>query len=236
MITDYKSLILNYLGDVKEYPVSIVTMKKGDERVKIENVTVFKYLGVQLDVQQCDTGETEMKYRINQANAKFRDMKHVFQNQGIRLGTRIMFYNAFVRCRMCFLCGCWCITDKLRRKLQSTQMDHLRDMLRGGWSRQGGPRDAQDDIGYNFAYVYRNSRIYGLTKTSTVLNFVDFQRAKWVSHVVRTDNDRLIKQTMFEVSQSTRAGKTTSVLDQFLKETRNYDFEDSAVYRVRTTG
>lgn len=111
-------------------------------------------------------------------------------------------------------------------------MDHLRGMLRGGWSRRGGPRELQDEIGYNFAYFYRNSRIYELTKQTTVLNFVDFQRAKWIAHVVRTDNDRLIKQTMFEVSQSTRAGKTTSVLDQFLRETRDYDFQDSAVYKA----
>lgn len=97
-----KSLILNYTGDIENYPDSIVTIKKGDTRVKIENVSVFKYLGVKIDIQQYDTGETEIKYRINQANAKFRDMKHVFQNQGIRLGTRMMFYNAFVRSRMCF--------------------------------------------------------------------------------------------------------------------------------------
>ena len=80
--------------------------------------------------------------------------------------------------------------------------------------------------------MYRDSRIYELTRSETVLNFIDFQRAKWISHVVRTDNDRLIKQTMFESTQRTREGRTVSVLDQFLKETRNYDFEDSVVYKA----
>ena len=223
-----KSLILNYSGKIEDYPSSIVTIQGQN----IENVTVFKYLGVKFDVEQCNTGETEIKYRIILANSKFRDLKHVFENKSIRLGTRLMFYNAFVRSRLCFLCGTWCITQKLRKKLETCQSQHLRSMIRGGWARRGGSRELQDEVGYNFAYLYRDSRIYELTRSGTVLNFIDFQRAKWISHVVRTDNDRLIKQTMFESTQRTREGRTVSVLDQFLKETRNYDFEDSVVYKA----
>ena len=223
-----KSLILNWSGKIEDYPKNIVSI----QGVNIENVSVFKYLGVKFDVEQCNTGETEIKYRIILANAKFRDMKHVFENKNIRLGTRLMFYNAFVRSRLCFLCGTWCITQKLRKKLETCQSQHLRSMVRGGWARKGGSRELQDEIGYNFAYLYNSTKIYKLTKSETVLNFVDFQRAKWVSHVVRTDNDRLIKQSMFEQTQNSREGRTVSVLDQFLKETRNYDFEDSEVYRA----
>ena len=50
--------------------------------------------------------------------------------------------------------------------------------------------------------------------------------------MIRTDNDRLIKQTMFESTQRTKEGRTVSGLDQFSKETRNYDFEDSVVYKA----
>ena len=223
-----KSLILNWAGNIEDYPKNIVSI----QGVDIENVSVFKYLGVKFDVQQYSTGETEIKYPIILANAKFRDMKHVFENKNIRLGTRLMFYNAFVRSRLCFLCGTWCITQKLRTKLETCQSQHLRSMITGGWARKGGSRELQDEIGYNFAYLYNSAKIYKLTKSETVLNFVDLQRAKWVSHVVRTDNDRLIKQTMFENTQNSREGRTTSVLDQFLKETRNYDFGDSEVYKA----
>ena len=90
----------------------------------------------------------------------------------------------------------------------------------------------QDEVGFNFARVYSNEKIYKIAKTEPVLEFVDAQRAKWVAHVVRCDNDRLVKQTMFEVTQRTRQGNTTSILDQFLKQTRNYDMSDSTVYKA----
>ena len=71
-----------------------------------------------------------------------------------------------------------------------------------------------------------------IAKTEPVLDFSDAQRAKWVAHVVRCDNDRMIKQTMFETSQRTRTGRTTSILDQFLKQTRTYDISDADVYKA----
>ena len=55
-----KSLILNWTGKIEDYPKNIVSI----QGVK------FKYLGVKFDVEQCNTGETEIKYRIILANAK----------------------------------------------------------------------------------------------------------------------------------------------------------------------
>ena len=65
-------------------------------------------------------------------------------------------------------------------------------------------------------------------------NHVDAQTAKWCAHVIRCDNDRLIKQTMFDEAQNSRVGMkgVSSVLDQFLKITRTHDFEDADVYRA----
>jgi len=64
-----------------------------------------------------------------------------------------------------------------------------------------------------------------------VLDFCDFQRAKWISHVVRKDNDSAVKQLMFVTTQTTRSGRTTSSLDQLLDVTRGYDMSDSLVYK-----
>ena len=90
----------------------------------------------------------------------------------------------------------------------------------------------QDEVGFNFARVHSNEKVYKIAKTEPVLDFTDSQRAKWIAHVVRCDNDRLVKQTMFEVTQRTREGRTTSTLDQFLKQTRNYDISDSTVFKA----
>ena len=106
--------------------------------------------------------------------------------------------------------------------------------MSGGWKRRGGPKEMRDEIGYDFRPVYNNSRIYEICRTNSVLNFVDAQTAKWCAHVIRCDNDRLIKQTMFDEAQNSRVGMkgVSSVLDQFLKITRTHDFEDADVYRA----
>ena len=90
----------------------------------------------------------------------------------------------------------------------------------------------QDEVGFNFARVYSNEKVYKIAKTEPILDFVDSQRAKWIAHVVRCDNDRLVKQTMFQTTQLTREGRTTSILDQFLKQTRNYEINDSTVFKA----
>ena len=71
-----------------------------------------------------------------------------------------------------------------------------------------------------------------MSKAEPVLEFVDSQRAKWIAHVVRYDNDRMAKQTMFESSQFSRVGRTSSILDQLLKETRKYDLSDDEIYKA----
>ena len=161
-------------------------------------------------------------------------MDHVFSNQSIHLSIRLMYYHAYVRSRLCYLCGCWNISQKLRKKIETCHMKHLRVMVSGGKRRKGGPREMSDEVGYNFAFVYKNLNIYKICKTDSVLNFADAQKAKWCAHVIRCDNDRVVKQTMFDESQNSREGMKgmTSVLDQFLKITREHDMEDGQVYRA----
>ena len=221
-----ESMIINH-PDPENYPTSIITI----DSINIKNVEVFKYLGVKIDQKDYKTGENEIKYRINQANAKFRELDHLFTNHTIKLGTRLMFYNAFCRSRLCYCCSCWVITEKQRKKVERCQVKHSRSMIKRGWSRRGGPRSMQDEIGYDFSYFYKKQNLYHISKVEPVLNFVDSQRAKWISHVIRYDNDRMAKQSMFELSQFSRIGRTSSILDQFLKETRKYDLSDDTVFK-----
>jgi len=223
-----ESMIINWSGDPENYPKSIITIGN----INIKNVEIFKYLGVKIDHSDYKTGDNEIKYRINLANAKFRELDHVFTNHTIELGTRLMFYNAFCRSRLCYCCSCWVITEKQRKNVERCQLKHLRSMIKRGWSRRGGPMSLQDDIGYDFSYFYRKQDLYHISKAQPVLEFADSQRAKWISHVIRYDNDRMAKQSMFELSQFSRIGRTSSILDQFLKETRNYDLSDDVVFKA----
>ena len=108
---------------------------------------------------------------------------------------------------------------------------HLRTMVRGGFERRGGVRELRDEVGYNWKWVYNYKKLLKICKTDPVLDFSDFQRAKWISHVIRKDNDSAVKQLLFEVSQTTRKGRTTSSLDQLLDVMGSYDMSDSLVYK-----
>ena len=115
--------------------------------------------------------------------------------------------------------------------IRKVHTKHLRTMVRGGFERRGGARELRDEVGYNWKWVYTYSRLLNICKTDAVLDFCDFQRAKWISHVIRKNNDSAVKQLLFEVSQTTRSGRTTSSLDQLLDVTRQYDMSDTLVYK-----
>jgi len=104
-------------------------------------------------------------------------------------------------------------------------------MITGGFDRRGGDLSQRDEIGYNWAYVNSYKKLLDIGKTDPVLNFSDFQRSKWISHLIRKNNDSTVKQLLFEKSQITRVGRTTSSLDQLLKVTRQYEMSDDMVYK-----
>ena len=120
-----KSMVLNFTGKPEDYPKNLITIQNN----AIENVKVFKYLGVKLDSHEYNTGTVEIKYRINSANNKFRELKHMFLNQSIKLHIRLLFYHAHVRSRLCYLCGGWNVSQKLSTKVETCHMKHLRNMV-----------------------------------------------------------------------------------------------------------
>ena len=107
--------------------------------------------------------------------------------------------------------------NKLRKSIKMYQMKHLRMMIRGGWSRKGG-KDREID-GYDWSLRYNDKAVYRICKTG--------------GHVVRRGNDKMIKRSMFEASQTTRVGTrgTGSVLDDVLKMTRGTDLNDNQVWK-----
>ena len=191
----------------------------------------YKTRNNQFDKSDYKTGKTEINYRISCASFKFNKMKHIFQNTSIKMKVRIIYYNAYIRTRLCYGAQLWNLPQNLRNKVKKVHTKHLRSMVRGGFERRGGARELRDEVGYNWKWVYTYQRLLEICRTDPVLDFCDFQRAKWISHVVRKDNDSAVKQLLFEVSQTSRNGRTTSSLDQFLRVTRGYDMSDSLVYK-----
>ena len=69
--------------------------------------------------------------------------------------------------------------------------------------------------------------------TQPILDFVECQRMNWIAHLVRRDNDVLVKQLLFEESQTTRAGTSgiPSFLDQFLRNTKSYEITNAQLFQ-----
>ena len=244
-----KTMILNY-KEPKTTPKKSSTNKKRKKSKKkskyptnlvkiggqvIENVSIFKYLGVKIDKSDYRTGKSEINYRISCANFKFYKMKHIFQNKSIKMKVRMIYYNAYIRTRLTYGSQLWNLPFNLRGKIQKVHTKHLRTMAIRGFERRGGPSSLRDEIGYNWKWVYRYNDLLKICRTDPVLDFTDFQRAKWISHVIRKNNDSAVKQLLFEVSQTTRIGRTTSSLDQLLDVTRQYDISDTTVYKTSVT-
>ena len=200
--------------------------------VPIDNVSTFKYLGIKLDKSDYKTGKTEINYRISCARYKFKNMDHIFKNKNIKMKVRIIYYNAYIRTRLCYGCQLWNLPETLRAKVQGIHTKHLRFMVRGGFERRGGDLSQRDEIGYNWAFVNSYKKLLDIGRTDAVLDFSDFQRAKWISHLIRKNNDSTVKQLLFEKSQTTRVGRTTSSLDQLLKVTRQYEMCDDMVFKT----
>jgi len=200
--------------------------------VPIDNVSTFKYLGIKLDKSDYKTGKPEINYRISCANYKFKQMDHIFKNNKIKMKIRLIYYNSYVRTRLTYGCQLWNLPEKLRGKIQGVHTKHLRTIIRGGFERKGGDLSRRDEIGYRWAFVKPYKKLLDIAKTDPVLNFSDFQRAKWISHIIRKNNDSTVKQLLFEKSQTTRTGRTTSILDQVLKVTRQYEMSDDTVLKT----
>ena len=138
----------------------------------LKNVTEFKYLGAYLCHNEPNTGDTELNYRIQIANAKFFELSNLLQNFNVHLKTRIMFLNSFVRSRLTYSCQNWNLTTAQCNRLDAFYRTLLRRMIRGGFKRID--RDEND-----FRYKLNNAKLHYLCKTTDVSVFMKEQQFKY---------------------------------------------------------
>ena len=202
-----ESMILNYQGS--EYPDNIISINNN----KIKNVKHFKYLGSTISFNEVGTSHREIKNRIGMAHGKFSELKKLLCNYHLKLSTRIRFYEVYVRSRLCYCCETWSLLKEQLNSLEATHMQFLRRMVRGGMERITSAKDMkklkeegnEDEI--NWKWKHTNAKIFNLTKTLSMEEFIERQNCRWIAHVVRAPNEAITKQLLFTEERFTLIGR-----------------------------
>ena len=151
---------------------------------------------------------------------------------------RMRFFDAHVRSRMTYACQTWSLSKSQRDKLDSAQMKLLRQMVTRGNSYRGQyNKDYESDSAkkeIDYGRIYSNARIYEITGSCALSDYIGNQQAKFVAPTVRGDNFRETKQLMFpDKEQFTKSGNgicdllrkyKSMELDNFLRAARSREF------------
>jgi hypothetical protein len=170
------------------------------------------YLGATITYNEPGTATKELDRRIGLAHGKFAELKKVLCNYHLRLNIRMKYYNTYVRSRLGYCCETWTLTRKQYERMEAIHVRFLRRMVRGGMSRV----TSKDDIetakkektteNINWAWKLNNSKIYDITKSTPLQEYIQMQNTKWVAHIVRATNDTLTKRLMFVDEKFTKQG------------------------------
>ena len=198
--TKTETMILNHTSHA-QYPESIVKLRS----TQLKNVKNFAYLGVQLNYEQCSTGDEEINQRIQMAIAKFAQMSNLLQNFHLNLRLRVLFLNSFVRSRLTYACQNWNLTTIQYERLDVTYRTFLRRMVRRGFQHV-------DEKNNDYRYVITNDVLHRICGTRDVNCFVKDQQKNYVAHVIRMPTSRGVKLLTFNDDHYVKKGRSAPTL------------------------
>lgn len=200
-----ETMIINYkYTQSEEYPSSIITLRN----TSINNVKQFKYLGSYLHNDEPSTGDVEVNHRIQLANVKFAELSNLLQNFRIKISTRILFFNSYVRSRLTYSCQNWNLNINQYEKLDVTYRIFLRRMVRGGFKRL---HENEND----FRLKYSNMKIHQICGTKDVSEFIKKQQNSYAAHLIRMNLGRNVKKLTFNDDIYSKSGRPVpSLLEQ----------------------
>lgn len=178
-------------------------------KISINNIPImpcqtYRYLGTQIHHLETTTGDTEINARIESADNRYASMKSLFHNHKIHLYIRIMFLNSFIRSRLCYNCANWSLTKAQTTRLNTSYQIMLRKMIRNGFRRHPN----QDDETPDFRYWYTTEDLLNICKVPSISDFISKQQEKYISHLIRADNDSIMKKLMLSADKNKKRGKT----------------------------
>ena len=108
-------MILNYLGKPDDYPKSICNI----DSIDIQNLKKFKYLGTIFTSFNSNVTDEKIFYRKTAAEIKMGEFMTIFSNNHLNMKIKLLFYNCYVRKRLCYGAHTWNLNQKQRKQLKS---------------------------------------------------------------------------------------------------------------------
>ena len=197
------TMILNNHLVSQHYPETIISI----ENTQIENVELFKYLGCNIKYDEPCTGDSELEFRIDTAHNKFYELGKKMMNHRIQLATRVTFLNALVRARLTYSCQTWNLSQIQVDRVSSSYCSLLRKMVKGGYRKVVG----------TFRFVLSNNDLLRKCRTESIPDYISRQQRNFVAHVVRSDNNRVIKRLTFNDNEARRPGRRRTLYGTVLE-------------------
>ena len=121
-------------------------------------------------------------------------------NYRINLITRVKILNALVRSRLSYGCQTWTLSSEQKNRINSFYCGLLRRMVRGGFKRK------EDRM----AFEKSNKDILEICKTEEMSTFIARQQKCFLAHIIRTEDNTLVKSLTFNADTIRRRGRSTS--------------------------
>jgi hypothetical protein len=148
--------------------------------VSLKNVDDFKYLGA---IRTMDgKSVTEILSRIRAAKFRFSEKRQLFRNRSSPFTEKMLWYHTFVLSTLLYGCETWTTDANMFRKLESFNLQCLRQMYGRSWD-------------YNISYASRLKR----TGMVTIESLVRQRRLNWLGKMSKMDESRLPKKVMYAV-------------------------------------
>ena len=148
-----------------DYPKNLIEING----FQIKNVQKFRFLGSHIKFNEVSTGEHEINIRLEAAKCKFAELENLLTNFKIKLKTRMVFYNAYVKSYMTYACQTWNLSVNLKQKLDSAHHQFLRRMVCNGFARIDSEKE-------DFRFKFTNEKICQFCCTTTLLKFIERQQ------------------------------------------------------------
>lgn len=170
--TDYNMKISTTKTEVMAISRTPNTINIQVDNIKLKQVQLFKYLGsVFTEDGKIDK---EIEARCQKANAVTYQLSPLLKHPNISMTLKRQLINCIFIPTLCYQCQTWSLTKTQEKKITTCEMRCLR---------KAANVTRRDRI--------RNVNIRNVVGTSPCLKYIEKQKIKWFSHLMRMEPDQL---------------------------------------------